>query len=927
MPTDPQERLRYWIRTLGNLLGETIIEQEGRELFEQEEAIRAEAKAWRMGDRQAQGTITRLVSALIDDLPYALAVLKAFSTYFQLVNLAEERQRVDTLRRRMRAADDHGVPMQETLADAVRQLRLEGLAADDVQVLLDKLFIAPVFTAHPTETTRRTVRAKLKTIESILYDLDMVDLLPRERVAKIEQLREAIVLLWQSEETRSRPPTVMDEVRNVLYFFEQTVYDLVPRVYAELERSLHAEYPDAKFEVPPFLRYGSWVGGDRDGNPYVDCEVTEEALRAQKDLVLKLHAQAVESLYYQLSSAITRVGFSEEFLSSLQQDVELVPQDERGMLELFEQEPYRQKLLLMYRRLEATRLANQRPWTEKVRNPRAYASVDEFLRDIRLIRDSLLANKGERIAGGKLADLVRAVEVFGFHLATLDVRQHSSRHRSAVAEILRQDGLEEDYERLEEDGKVRLLSQEINSNRPLTALLDFDEETNETVRSFRLIRRAQNTLGEAAIQTYIISMTTDVSHVLEVTLLARDSGLMGKIDITPLFETVEDLLRAPMIMGKLFASEAYRKHLSLRGDRQQIMIGYSDSNKDGGYLMANWMLFRAQSKLADVCDAHGVKLLLFHGRGGTLGRGGGPANRAILAQPIESIRGRIKITEQGEVISNRYSNRDIAHRHLGQLVNAVLLTRGERQHQVEELKWYAAMDEMSKLAFSSYRELIDNPSLLRYFHEATPIDQIVRLNIGSRPASRKAASGIQDLRAIPWVFAWMQSRVNLPSWYGVGTAISEWIQGANGSHGLGPVTMQERRDLLRDMYENWLFFRTVMDNVQVGLLKSDMRIASLYADLTDDVTRYEVFGRLLAEHELTEQMLLDVTGYTDLLQNESWLRNSIQLRNPYIDPMNFIQVALLAILRDDASLANVDEVENAVLLSVNGVAAGLQNTG
>ncbi len=420
-------------------------------------------------------------------------------------------------------------------------------------------------------------------------------------------------------------------------------------------------------------------------------------------------------------------------------------------------------------------------------------------------------------------------------------------------------------------------------------------------------------------------MTTQVSHVLEVLLLARDAGLFGKINVTPLFETVEDLRAAPVIMGQLFENEAYRRHLAERNNVQQIMIGYSDSNKDGGYLMANWMLYRAQSKLADVCDAHGVKFLLFHGRGGTLGRGGGPANRAILAQPIESIRGRIKITEQGEVISSRYSNPAIAHRNVEQLVNAVLLTRGMRVHQTDEIAWLPTLDELSNLSFAAYRELVENPHLLRYFHEATPIEQIVRLNIGSRPAHRKTTNDLRDLRAIPWVFAWTQSRVILPSWYGVGTALSKWIAGEGDESGAD--TPEERRNILRGMYKNWLFFRTVIDNVQLGLVKSDMQIASLYADLTDSKTREEIFDRIVEEYWLTERMILEVTGYDILLQNEQLLRRSIQLRNPYIDPMNYIQVALIALLRDNPDAPEARDIENAILLSVRGLAAGLQNTG
>ncbi len=923
--SDDQERLRYWVRTLGNLLGETIVEQEGYDVFNQEEKIRAEAKSWRAGNTYAQGSITRIVSSLVDDVPLALAVLKAFTTYFQLINLAEVRQRVDILRNRLQTASDQGVPMKETLADAVAQLHDEGHDAEDVQTLLNKLIIIPVFTAHPTETKRRTVREKLKTIERILYDLDMLNLHDQEKHEKIEQLREAVVLLWQSDETRSRPPTVMDEIRNVLYFFENTLYELIPRIYADLEWALSEYYPSHRFEIPPFLRYGSWVGGDRDGNPFVDSAVTEEALRAQKDLALKLHAQAVEELYYNLSPSVTRVGFSDAFMKSLQSDLDRIPEAELEVLTRFDQEPYRQKLIMMFRRLEATREANQRPLDEPVSNQRAYTNVDEFLTDLYLIRDSLCENKGERISEGKLSELIRAAQVFGFHLATLDIRQHSQQVHNAVTEIVDSYGLVGDYASLSESERIEFLSREIVSKRPLTSTLEFSEETNEAISIFRLIRVAQQSIAPLAIQTYIISMTTQISNVLEVLLLARDAGLFGKINVTPLFETVEDLRAAPMIMAELFENDAYRRHLVERNDIQQIMIGYSDSNKDGGYLMANWMLFRAQSKLADVCDAHGVKFLLFHGRGGTLGRGGGPANRAILAQPIESIRGRIKITEQGEVISSRYTNPAIAHRNVEQLVNAVLLTRGMRAHQTDEIAWLPTLDELSKLSFDAYRELVDNPYLMRYFHESTPIDQIVRLNIGSRPARRKTTEDLTDLRAIPWVFAWTQSRVNLPSWYGVGTALSAWVEGNGDESDAG--AQEERLKVLQDMYENWPFFRTVIDNVQLGQAKSDMQIASLYADLTDEKTREEIFDKILEEYSLTERMVLKVTGYNTLLQNEQLLRRSIQLRNPYIDPMNYIQVALIVLLRDNPNAPNAEDIENAILLSVRGVAAGLQNTG
>jgi phosphoenolpyruvate carboxylase len=930
MSTDPQDRLRYWIRTLGNLLGETIIEQEGQEIFDLEEEIRALAKAWRAGNRSAQAQITDRVSLLVEDPPRALAVLKAFSTYFQLVNLAEESQRVHILRRRAYLAFERGIPVAETIANAVGRLRAEGLSLDEMRGLLDNLLIMPVFTAHPTEAKRRTVLVKLKTIANLLRELDTVDLLQTERAEREQQLRENIVVLWQSDEMRDRPPTVMDEVRQTLYFFEATLFDLVPQIYREMEKALAEAYPGETFDIPAFLRYGSWVGGDRDGNPFVNVAITEDALRTQKDVVLELYEREVERLYNHLTSGVSRTQFSAEFLESLARDFMLVPDSEREVLDRFEQEPYRQKLILMFRRLGATRVENRIGWQEHRPNPRAYRHADELLADLRLIQTSLLQNKGERMARGRIVDLMRQVQVFGFHLATLDMRQHSGRHRTAMTEVLARYGLGSNYEGLPEAERVALLSREITSLRPLTARLDFSEETNETLALFRTVRRARELIGPECVQTYIISMTTQVSNMLEVLLFARDAGLLGQIDVTPLFETIEDLRAAPAIMTELFQNPAYLQHLTLRGNRQQIMIGYSDSNKDGGYLMANWMLFRAQQELAQVCEASGVELLLFHGRGGTVGRGGGPANRAILAQPPESVHGRIRITEQGEVISGRYSNEAIAHRHLEQLISAVMLTSGRRPHFDEAGTWAAIMEQLSEVSFQKYRRLIEQPEFLRYFHEATPLDHIGLLNIGSRPSRRKASSAIADLRAIPWVFSWTQSRVNLPSWYGVGTALASFVDGPAADLQGKPQEDEAaaaRLAQLSEMYQNWPFFHTVLDNVQMGLCKGDLPIASLYAELTDAETRRVIFDDLQAEYQQTSRMVLAITGYDELLENESWLQRSIKLRNPYVDPMNYIQVSVLARLRQAPDAPNAEALRNAVLLSVNGVAAGLQNTG
>ncbi|MBI1295756.1 phosphoenolpyruvate carboxylase [bacterium] len=913
-------RLRQTIRLLGNLLGETIIEQEGQAVFDLEEEIRALSKAQRSGDPEAGQQITAITRELVKDAEKTRAVLKAFTTYFQLVNLAEERQRARVLRERAYQAQSEKQPMRETIGAAVRTLREEGCTAAELQALIDDLFIMPVFTAHPTEAKRRTVMLKLRGMTEYLAQLDSGTLLPDEETEVIERIQETIVTLWQTDETRDRRPTVLDEVRQGLYYFENTLFDLVPRIYYEFERALREHYPDHEFQIPVFLRYGSWMGGDRDGNPYVTLGISEATLREQKSTVLNLYTRAVENLYGHLSMARTRMTFSLEFQESLRRDFDLVPPEELDVLERFRLEPYRQKMILVYRRLKATLQQNEQPWDKQTPNPRAYASAEEFVRDLTLVQNSVRQNQGKRVSEGRFANLVRQARIFGFHLATLDIRQHSDRHRQAMAAILYRYYSKIDptfdYLSLSEKDKIRLLETELNSDRPLTARLDFDDDTNETVSVFRLIRKAHLQVSEQSVQSYITSMTTSASHMLEVLLFAKDAGLFGQIDVVPLFETIEDLENAPSIMENLFEIPIYQEHLRRRGNRQQIMIGYSDSNKDGGYLRANWMLYQAQRALARTCDSHNVRLTLFHGRGGSIGRGGGPANRAILAQPPESIRGRIKVTEQGEVISNRYSNRDIGHRHLEQLVNAVLLTSSNRPHYEQEEAWGAILEDVSARSERMYRTLVDDPAFLQYFGEATPIDFINQLNIGSRPAKRKQTTGVADLRAIPWVFAWTQSRVNLPGWYGLGSGIGAWIDEDPGG---------ERLRTLQQLYKDWPFFRTVIDRAQFSLRRADMGIAALYAELTDESVREQVYPTIAEEFRRTEEVVLSITGQSEILDNEQWLQRSITLRNPYVDPLNYIQVALIQQLRSQPRLEG--ELRQPILLSVNGIAAGLQNTG
>ena len=913
------------IRLLAGFLGQTIVDQEGQTVLDMEEQIRALSKSWRSGDESANQKLGEIIPKMIDDLPLTAANVKAFSTYFQLVNLCEKRERVRVLRERAQTAFQADVPMDETFGQALQILKREGMTADELQNALNDLVVTLVFTAHPTESKRRMTQQILGSVSKLLKKYQSSDLLDHEREKVQELLHDHIVLLWQTDEARDRRPTVMDEVRNRgVYFFENTLFDLVPRIYQDLEAALKKWFPDHQFVVPSFLNYGSWIGGDRDGNPFVTPQVTQETLKQHRETVLTYYCRQIDSMYELLSPSMTQAGFSEPFLASLEKDKQLVPADEFAVLDRFSQEPYRQKFVMIYRRLLANRQNNQLPWdtADDQRNHRAYASADEFLADLLLIRDSLLENKGQRLTRGKFSRLIRAVRVFGFHMATLDIRQHARLHRQAANEIFGRNETVDDYQSLTEDQKIEVLTTELQCPRSWSGgkvadgSFGFSDDTNQLLTLFRLIRSAQQEIGPQAITTYIISMTEGVSNLLEVLLLAHDAELFGQIDIVPLFETVDDLAAAPQIMTDLFANPVYAEHLEKRGRQQQIMIGYSDSNKDGGFMRANWKLFTAQRQIAQVCLEHDIALTLFHGRGGSLGRGGGPTNRAILAQPQESVRGRIRITEQGEVVSSRYSEPEIANRHLQQLCHAVLCSTGKRPVYDKLEQWSQIMDQLSQAAFEKYRSLVQHQDFVEYFQHASPIDQIGSLNIGSRPSHRKGAKTLDDLRAIPWVFAWTQSRTDVPSWYGVGTGFAKCLTENN-----------EALTMLKEMYEHWPFFRTLLGNVHLGMGRADMAIAKLYSRLVDEKVRDSIYQDIFDEFELSKTHLLQITGGDDLLHTEPWLQHSIRVRNPYIDPLNYIQVELLKRLRAAPDGPDSEAIRHALLQSVNGIASGLQTVG
>jgi phosphoenolpyruvate carboxylase len=902
-----RDALSEQIHLLGDLLGQTIVEQEGRDLYLTVEGIRALAKAHRGSDPSAGERLVSLVETL--PLDAARGVVKAFASYFGLVNLAEEEERVRVLRRRALQQ----APGDESILSAIQFLKDQGLGPDEVQGMLDDLLVMPVFTAHPTEAKRRTVERKLDRIAAILHALDFSERTPEESASDQGALREEIASLWQTDETRTRRPTVSDEVRNGLAYFETTLFDLAPEFPEKLGRALGSVYPGSPFRIPNFLRFGSWIGGDRDGNPNVTPAVTEQTLLDHATFVLRLYLRAMDRMRGHLSTS-PRFGLSPELEESLEADGALLPEEAAFIREHYPREPYRRKMAYVYRKLQRTLQGFAKGLGATPKG--GYRAASEFVSDLRLVQESLRSHRGARLADGRLARLVAQAETFGFHLATLDLRQHAEVHRAALAEVFARYG-SPGFEALDEDRKAARLTEELGQGRPLSpARLDFSPATNEALELFRLVARAHGALGPAAVDSYVISMTRGPSDVLAVLLLARDAGIGAALDVVPLFETLEDLAASPRTMEALFGNPAYRAHLAERRGAQPIMIGYSDSNKEGGYLTANWELHKAQRALSALCTREGVRLTFFHGRGGSIGRGGGPTNRAILAQPPESVRGRLKLTEQGEAITNRYANVHLARRHLEQLTHAVLVTSGKRPTPSPSRggAWEEAMEALAPLGLSAYRELVMGPRMDAYFRAGTPIDDISELPIGSRPARRRAGGTFADLRAIPWGFAWTQSRVNLPGWYGLGSALGGFA-----------AEDSARWELLARMYKDWTFFRVLVDNAQVSLGKADLLIAGVYAGLVDEPARSAVFPRLVEEYRRTEGAILRLTGQRRLLDNEAWLQRSIEVRNPYIDPMNYIQVALLRRLRGKPG--GSDALHEAILWSVNGIAAGLRNTG
>ena len=926
---DSSGRLSATIHFFGDLLGRVIRAQEGEPAFELEERVRALAKDVRSGGA-GQAELREVIART--SVAEARNLVRAFAAYFALVNLAEQLQRGWVLRDRARAKPD--VPRAESIAAAASELAAAGVPAEALQRWLDAAEIVPVFTAHPTEARRRVTLERLRRIDAAVQRREAPDLLPEEKAESERRIEEEIVNLWQSDEVRSGRPTVLDEVQNGLYYFEEGLFDLVPRLYRDLESALGTSYPDHAWRVPPLLRFGSWIGGDRDGNPFVTPEVTVDAARRLRVAALSRHLASIEDLGRRLSQSTREVDIADELQRSLEEDDARAPELGRELARRLPFEPYRRKCghiaHKLRRSLDHARTHDPAFFRDDPlpADPGRYHGRGELLADLAVLDRSLRAHGGVAVAAGALLDITREVEVFGLHLATLDVRQHSERHSAALAEIFARAGVSADYRALAEDERAALVARILEDPRPLIPLrASFSPEVREVIATFHAIAAVTEELSPEAIHTVIVSMTRGASDMFAVLLLAREAGLYrpdagtSGVDVVPLFETLADLTAAPGVLEACLREPAYRAHLALRGGVQEVMLGYSDSNKDAGFVAANWALYRAQRELRDVAVRAGIELRFFHGRGGSIGRGGGPANKAILAQPPGTVGSRIRLTEQGEVIADRYGLPGLAQRHLEQLVNAVLraaFVPGDLLRTPEPV-WEAAIETLAEVARKAYRALVyEDPTFLHYFRSATPIAEIGRLNLGSRPASRKASDRIEDLRAIPWVFAWMQSRHTLPGWYGLGHALETFAEEG------GPDALQ----LLQTMYEAWPFFRTMLDSAQMILGKADLHIAARYAELVPDrAVADAVFGRIEAEHERSTRMIARVAGAAEILDYAPVLKRSIALRNPYVDPMSYLQVELLERLRAAPDGPDHAALEDAIMLSISGIAAGLKNTG
>lgn len=912
---DKDQSLREDIRRLGRILGDTVRNQHGEEVFSLIETVRQNSIRFRRdADVAARAELENTLDTLTNDQTTHL--IRAFSYFSHLVNLAEDQHHIRRTRAHLIAGS---APRRGSLAHTIETLFASDNAAEKLNAFFQTAEVSPVLTAHPTEVQRKSILNCQMVITRLLDERDRMQLTPEESRANEDALQRAVLTLWQTRMLRMSKLSVLDEVENGLSFYDYTFLRELPHLYAGLEDLLASK--DQRFEkteLPSFMRLGSWIGGDRDGNPFVTASVLEKTLTMQSTRAFKFYLEELHTLGSQLSMATLLVKVSPELVALAERSPDHSPHRA--------DEPYRLAVSGVYARLASTfkNLLGLDPVIAPCGLADAYSSAEELVADLDVIHQSLSDNGSIGITRGRLRHLRRAVRVFGFYLAPIDLRQNSDVHERVVAELLKAANPTIDYLSLNEDQRIEVLVAEISSSRPLASpYLTYSEETQSELAIYRAACTAQQRYGKGAVPNCIISKTDGVSDMLELALLLKESGLLHPaearldVNIIPLFETIGDLQNSAPAMDRLFGIPAYARLLASRNNAQEVMLGYSDSNKDGGFLTSGWELYKAEIDLVEIFAKHQVRLRLFHGRGGSVGRGGGPSYQAILAQPAGAVQGQIRLTEQGEVITAKYANPEVGRRNLEVLaaatMEASLLSHTELAPRPEFLK---TMEALSENAFKAYRNMVyETEGFEQYFWESTVISEIAGLNIGSRPASRKKSTAIEDLRAIPWVFSWSQCRLMLPGWFGFGSAVKQYLE-ANPSHGL---------QTLQAMFKDWSFFSTVLSNMEMVLAKSDIGIASRYAQLVkDEELRNRIFPRLEAEHALTIEVLKQISGREDLLSDNPLLKRSIVNRFPYLSPLNHVQVELLKRYRQ----GDEDErVRRGIHLSINGIAAGLRNSG
>ena len=934
--TDKDAPLREDIRLLGRLLGEVVREQEGDEVFEVVETIRQTAVRFRReSDARAGAELDKLLKKLTRD--QTNSVVRAFSYFSHLANIAEDQHH----NRRRRAHLLAGSAAQPgSVAYALSRLDDAGRSGAQVRALLGNALISPVLTAHPTEVQRKSILDAEREIARLVAERDGPHT-PRELRHNTELLRARIATLWQTRMLRYTKLSVADEIENALSYYRITFLRELPALYDDIEGEIDSQFPARgkqrahQAELPPYLQMGSWIGGDRDGNPNVNASTMQHALKRQSATIFDHYLEEVHALGAELSISTLMVDASAELLQLA--DASPDHSDHRA------DEPYRRALIGVYARLAATArgLGVVNILRQEVGSATPYASPDDCLAELDVLVASLRAHHGSALVKPRLAGLRRAVEIFGFHLATLDMRQSSDVHEQVLAELLAKAEVEPDYAALHEDAKVALLLAELACPRLLhSPYVDYSDQTVSELAILRSAREIRRRYGQRAIRNYIISHTETLSDLLEVLLLQKETGLLQvegqrlralELMVIPLFETIPDLRCAADIMRQWLTLPQVAPLIEGHGKLQEVMLGYSDSNKDGGFLTSNWELYKAENQLVELFDQRGVTLRLFHGRGGTVGRGGGPSYQAILAQPAGTVNGQIRLTEQGEIIASKFSNPEIGRRNLELLVAATLeaslmphATDGKQARKLAEFE--RVMDDLSQRAYQGYRNLVyETAGFTDYFFAATPIAEIAQLNIGSRPASRKASRRIEDLRAIPWGFSWGQCRLLLPGWYGFGSAVSGWLGEAGNAR-----ENAKRLATLRAMCREWPFFAALLSNMDMVLSKTDLAVASRYAGLVADrKLRNAIFGRIVDEHERTGAMLSAITGNKDRLAANPMLARSIKNRFAYLDPLNHLQVELIKRHRATITAGREPEerVQRGIHLTINGVAAGLRNTG